>query len=70
MQFEGLTVVSVKVIIWGVMFCNLVDNANKPDLYLHSRRWRQQVPPKCWHLSAILHSATSQTTVILKFLSL
>jgi hypothetical protein len=28
-------------------------------------RWRQQVPPKCWHQSAISHGVISQKTLVL-----
>lgn len=48
--------VRIKIMaLWDVMPCSLVDT------------WKMEepVPPKCWHLSAKLHSVISQETVIL-----
>jgi hypothetical protein len=39
---------------FGVTFC----------LHLQTRRWRQQVPSKCWQRSTRLHGVTSKKTVI------
>ena len=58
--------VSFKFMNGSIIFLRLWPSGMSCETPTYQRRWKQQIPPKCWNLHMNWHGITSQKSVTLK----